>query len=224
MARKNIVVLPSVLSFPFGNIDGELAKMTKAGIRIFHYDVMDGHFVPNISFGESLFTQIVKPGFQADVHLMVTNPLPHALAFFRLGAEQVTVHYEAIKTGAMDFLDAIGHCRRGKVLGLAFNPETEPEEIEKLVPYFDKVMVMTVHPGASGGKFIADGIERIKKTKEMLERTNPAAILEVDGGMNEVTGPLAVQAGADYLVSGSYLCKAVDPVLAIANLTGNRQA
>ncbi len=217
---KTPVVLPSVLSFDFRHIENELARMEKAGLSFLHYDVMDGRFVPDISFGEAVFAQLVPAGFKADVHLMVADPLPHVKNFFALKAAEVTVHFEAIEKDVFGFLDQVGPLRKGRVLGLAFNPDTPLTAIAPLLPYFDKVMAMTVFPGRSGQSFVAGGVARVARLCQLAAEANPRMAVEVDGGITDVTGPLCVKAGARLLVSGSFLCRADDPARAAAAIRG----
>ena len=185
---KHLEILPSILSFDFKNINTELKRMKDNGITYLHYDVMDGHFVSNISFGESLYKQLVPEGFKANVHLMVTNPLPHAIKFYEMGADSVLVHYEAI------------------------------ENIASFV--VDIVMVMTVHPGASGQAFLKEGLDKIKILRDFIDNNKLNTLIEVDGGINGITGPLAVESGVDMLVSGSYLCKSEDLIKAKESILG----
>lgn len=216
---KHLEILPSILSFDFKNINTELKRMKDNGITYLHYDVMDGHFVSNISFGESLYKQLVPEGFKANVHLMVTNPLPHAIKFYEMGADSVLVHYEAIENIA-SFAEDIKPFKKDKQIGIVINPETDVKEVLPHLYLFDIVMVMTVHPGASGQAFLKEGLNKIKILRDFIDNNKLNTLIEVDGGINGITGPLAVENGVDMLVSGSYLCKSEDLIKAKESILG----
>lgn len=216
---KDIVVAPSVLSFNLFHLKEQLTDMWNIGIRTLHYDVMDGHFVAPISFGEHLFDYLAPKPFRSDVHLMVTNPLPHALWFFAHGADEVTVHYEAIKDDPEAFLAGVEKARQGRILGLALNPETEIDAaVCDLLKRFDKAMVMSVHPGASGQAYLEGSEKRVGALVEAFKDSGRRPFVEIDGGINGKTAPLALRAGATMLVSGSFLCKAEKPAKALEEL------
>ena len=214
------LVAPSVLSLDFSDLEKSLARMRAAGVKLLHYDVMDGHFTPWISFGEHLFKFFTHRGFQTDVHLMVNDPLPHAQNFINLGADQVTVHVEALED-PFAFIRGIAEYRRGRVIGLAIDPDTPLDaRVFAVLPHFDKVMIMSVVPGRSGQSFIEGSEERIRQIKDYIKDNNLDVIVEVDGGINDRTGPLCIRAGADILVSGAYLCMAADPRKALEDILG----
>lgn len=217
---KNIIVAPSVLSFNLFKLNEQLQTMKAIGITTLHYDVMDGHFVDPISFGEHLFKYLAPKPFKADVHLMVTNPLPHAIWFYSQGAEGVTIHYEAIKDNWQDFLKAIAPYRQGRILGLALNPETSVKEVLSLLEYFDKTMVMSVHPGASGQSYIPGSEKKVAELYQAYKDLGKEPLIEIDGGINAKTAPLARKAGATILVSGSFLCNSEKPITALEELVG----
>ena len=213
-------VAPSVLSLDFSRLEEELDRMRDAGVELLHYDVMDGHFTPWISFGEHLFKFFTGRGFRTDVHLMVLNPLSHLKNFLDLGADQVTVHLEALED-PQKFLKEIEPYRGGKVIGVAINPETPiDEKTLNSIRGFDKVMIMSVHPGRSGQSFIEGSQGRIRAIKKFSEREHLNLLIEVDGGINNLAGPSCLEAGADILVSGNYLCKAEEPKKAIEQILG----
>lgn len=214
------IAIPSILSFDFTNAKPYLDAMGKAGVTMLHYDVMDGRFVPDISFGESLFPKFHALGFAIDVHLMVTDAAYHAIRFLSLGAEQVTVHWEAIQADPNGFLAQVEPYRNGRVLGVAINPDTPLGLVIPWLSRFDKAMVMSVIPGASGKPYVPHSDLRVKALREAYDRLGKPGLIEIDGGINDVTGPLAVKAGANILVSGSYLCKAKDPKAAIDAILG----
>ena len=220
---KYPTVAPSVLSLDFSRLEEELERMREAGVELLHYDVMDGHFTPWISFGEHLFKFFKGRGLRTDVHLMVLNPLPHLKNFLDLGADQVTVHLEALED-PQGFLKKIESYREGKIIGVAINPETPiDEKALNSIRGFDKVMVMSVHPGRSGQSFIQGSQGRIRAIREFSERENLNLLIEVDGGINNLTGPSCLEAGADILVSGNYLCKAIEPRKAIEQILGKTE-
>lgn len=206
--NKEVKILPSVLSFDFQNIGKDLKRMKDASLLTLHYDVMDGHFVRNVSFGESLYKSLVPEGFEGNIHLMITNPLMHTKFFFQMGASSVLVHYEAIKDYVEGFLKAEEEWRKGKKLGIVLNPDTPLEAVYPYLDKFDIVMLMTVFPGASGQAFIPEGVDRVKELRNYIDSHKLKTLIEVDGGLNDETGPSVVKAGADLIVSGSYLCKA----------------
>lgn len=221
---KDIQILPSVLSFDFTHIEDELKKMKKHDLTILHYDVMDGHFVPDISFGESLYKQLVPQGFKANVHLMIEDPFPHVIKFYQMCAECVLVHFESFKGHQLkSFIKDINKYRiGGRKLGLAINPETDLNDVHDYIGNFDIVMLMTVHPGRSGQSFLDGSLERISALRKYIDDNGlkDKVLIEVDGGLNNETGPSVVKAGADILVSGSYLCQAKDIEAAKKSLIG----
>ena len=216
-------VAPSVLSFDFSRLEEEIQRMRDAGIKILHYDVMDGIFTPWISFGEHLFKFFKDKGFILDVHLMVVRPIEHALEFLKLGADEVTVHYEAIKNDISGFLEAIEPLRKNRVIGIAYNPETELDAASlSVLNHFDKAMVMSVHPGRSGQGYLPGSEDRLRILKDYSDQHGLNLTLEIDGGINGTTGPLAVASGAQILVSGSYLCSSKDPKATIEAILGGK--
>lgn len=216
-------VAPSVLSFDFSRLESELERMREAGVKILHYDVMDGMFTPWISFGEHLFKFFRDRGFILDVHLMVEEPTSHAVEFLKLGADQVTVHYETeeIGSGLDGFLRAVEPYRKGRMIGVAFNPDTELDSSTlSCLSAFDKAMVMSVVPGRSGQEYIPGSERRIALIRDYARTHGLDLVVEIDGGINGSTGPLAAESGAQILVSGSYLCSSEDPASAIASILG----
>lgn len=208
---KYPTIAPSVLSINFSNLDTELLKLKEAGIKILHFDVMDGHFVNDISFGEHLLKFFLNKGFELDVHLMVTNPLHHILRFLEIDTNlAITIHYETIKDNLNEFLKETEEIRKTHVIGLAINPDTDIEKAKNAFKYFKKIMLMSVYPGASGKSYVENSELKIKRIKEILEEINNPALIEVDGGINNIIGPKMIENGASILVSGSYLFKAND--------------
>lgn len=212
-------IAPSVLSINFSKLDEELSKLKVAGIKILHFDVMDGHFVNDISFGEHLLKFFMNKGFELDVHLMVTNPLHHIKRFLEIDKSlAITIHYEAIKDDLESFLKETKEIRETNVIGLAINPDTDIEEAKNAFKYFKKIMLMSVYPGASGKSYVENSELKISRIKEILNETNNNALIEVDGGINDVIGPRMIENGAQILVSGSYLFKSSDYKKAIDSI------
>ena len=210
------ILAPSILSADFCELGKQIEEIEKAGAQYLHVDVMDGIFVPSISFGMPIVSS-VRPRTKMfmDVHMMVTRPERYVEEFIRCGADGVTIHEEACDCVAETL------CRireAGAQAGLAINPETP---VEKLYPYLDKMdmaLIMTVHPGFGGQKFIEHSVEKVRELRALIERTGSKALIEVDGGVNLETGARLVEAGADALVAGNAVFGAQDPVEMIRQL------
>lgn len=198
---------PSLLSADFRVMESEIERMAAAGADYLHYDVMDGTFVPNISFGSGILKWAAKGPLPVDVHLMVEHPETHVADFAKAGAKIITVHAE---TG--------GHLNRtlsmireaGCLAGLALNPATSPDCLRYLIDAVDLVLVMTVNPGFGGQKMIPACLDKICEVREMLDRAGSKAYLQVDGGANIETSRIMMEKGADYIVAGSALFGAPD--------------
>lgn len=212
-------IAPSILSCDFANMAKDILAMEKAGADAAHIDVMDGVFVPNISFGFPIISAIrpyTKMPF--DVHLMITEPERYIERFIKAGADWVTVHYEACK----DVDKAIGMiASAGKRVGLSIKPATP---VSAILPYLDRcdmILIMTVEPGFGGQSLIPETLEKVKELKAILvERGLSHIEIEVDGGINAVTSKEAIAAGADILVAGSSVFSAPDMKEGIAALRG----
>lgn len=195
----NIPVAPSVLSADFSKLKSELDSIANADY--IHYDVMDGHFVPNISFGPDIFSYCKKSSeLLTDVHLMVTNPAEIAPIFLDLGADIVTFHYEA-EVHAHRLVHLIKNS--GAQAGISLCPGTPVSVLEDLIEDLDLVLIMTVNPGFGGQKFIPHSIEKLKALKELCRKHNAHPMIEVDGGISADNAADVVAAGADMLVAGS---------------------
>lgn len=197
------MIAPSLLSADFTKLSAEIELIEKSGADILHLDIMDGHFVPNITFGPMIVKQIKKiASLPLDVHLMIDNPEFFADEFINAGADYLTVHQEATK----HLHRLMSHIReRGVKAGVSINPGTPVYSLEEVINITDMVLVMTVNPGFGGQKFISAGVDKVKKVKELIKTAGSNAVIEVDGGVNDKTAPLLWNAGADILVAGSYI-------------------
>ena len=204
------ILSPSILSCDYMNMQRDFTACKEAGCKWLHADIMDGHFVPNLSFGYSL-VQAMRPitDLVLDVHLMITEPIKYAENFCKAGADYLTIHVEAdTRENVKKTLELIRSL--GVKPGIVVKPKTSAEEIAEFLPMVDLVLVMTVEPGFGGQKFMADMMPKVKKLREMLDEVNPTCHLEVDGGVDLNTCITCKENGADVLVAGSAYFKAAD--------------
>ena len=204
------ILSPSILSCDYMNMQRDFAACKEYGCKWLHVDIMDGHFVPNLSFGYSL-VQSMRPvtDLVLDVHLMIDTPIKYAENFCKAGADYLTIHVEAdTPENIKKTLELIRSL--GVKPGIVVKPKTTAEAIAEYLPMVDLVLVMTVEPGFGGQKFMADMMPKLKQLRAMLDEVNPTCHLEVDGGVDLVTGEVCKENGADVLVAGSAYFKAAD--------------
>jgi ribulose-phosphate 3-epimerase len=215
---NTVKIAPSILSADFSCLAEEIVKIDKAGADFVHIDVMDGHFVPNLTFGAPVVAAIRKvTTLPFDVHLMVANPQDYIAPFTKAGADIITVHAET----APHLHRLIQNIKeKGKKAGVSLNPSTPLSIIEEVLADVDMVLIMSVNPGFGGQQFIPGAVSKIARLKTMLAERNLAVDIEVDGGINAATARQVVAAGANILVAGSAVYGAPDIAQAIKDIRG----
>lgn len=210
------IISPSILSANFANLQADIEMLNKSAADWLHIDVMDGVFVPNISFGFPVLKAIQpiakKP---LDVHLMIVNPERYVERFKQAGASLLTVHYEACS----DLHRTIGQIRSlGMKAGVSINPETPAHVLKEIIPSVDLVLVMSVHPGFGGQKFIPETLQKICEVRRLITQSNSSALIEVDGGIGLQNAADVIAMGADALVAGASIFSTENPLETIENL------
>ncbi|MGG7035058.1 MAG: ribulose-phosphate 3-epimerase [Flavobacterium sp.] len=214
--KKNTLIAPSVLAADFANLQRDIEMINNSQADWFHIDIMDGVFVPNISFGMPVLEAINKHAKKTiDVHLMIIDPDRYIKTFKDLGANILTVHYEAC-THLHRTLQAIK--AEGMKAGVALNPHTNINLLEDVINDIDLVCIMSVNPGFGGQSFIENTYSKVEKLKELIVRKNASTIIEIDGGVTSKNAAQLAKAGADVLVAGSFVFKAENPIETIAGL------
>ena len=216
MSRKElpkagtIEIAPSILSADFANLAAEIKQVESASVKMLHLDIMDGHFVPNITIGPLVIAKI-RSGSELffDAHLMITDPEKYADAFIKAGADNITFHIETVPEPAR-FIDRLHNA--GVTVGLCLNPETPVKRIEKFASLCDMILVMTVNPGFGGQSFMNDAAKKISTIRQIV---GPNIRIEVDGGIEATTAGIVTGYGADTLVAGNAIFSKPDRVAAI---------
>lgn len=214
-----VKIAPSILSADFMNLERDVALLEEAGAGFIHVDVMDGHFVPNLTMGVPILKQLkCISKLPMDVHLMIDNPLEQLPWFLDAGADLVTVHAETLdEEGLFRAIETI-HAA-GVQAAVSIKPQTEVETIRSLIPLLDMVLVMSVEPGFSGQSYIQGSEDKVARIVEFARAANASPLIQVDGGIGIQTASLVAAAGADVLVCGNAVCAASDPAQAIAEIT-----
>jgi len=210
------LIAPSVLAADFANLQRDIEMINDSNADWFHIDIMDGVFVPNISFGIPVMASMKKHTKKPmDVHLMIVNPDQYISTFKKIGADILTVHYEAC-THLHRTLQAIK--AEGMKAGVALNPQTPIHLLEDVIKDIDLVCIMSVNPGFGGQSFIENTYDKVKQLKALITKKGASTLIEIDGGVNIYNAKALTEAGADVLVAGSFVFKADDPIATIKEL------
>ena len=203
---KRPIISPSVLNADLLHFDNEVKKIKDAGMEWIHFDVMDGHFVEAVKFELPLLEELCpKVDLFKDVHIMIDNPLEMVGSFKNVGANQLTFHYEACKD-EKEVSEVINKIHQlGMKAGLSIKPKTPVSKVFPFLKDLDLVLIMSVEPGRGGQKFMEQSLERISELRNQIDKVSSNALISVDGGINDVTGPKCLNSGADVLVVGQYL-------------------
>lgn len=216
MDNKSKIIAPSMLACNFGKLEEEIDLVNKSEAGWFHIDVMDGVFVPNISFGTPVMEIFKKHARKTlDVHLMIVNPERYVQKFAELGSEILTVHLEA-STHLHRTVENIKN--NGMKSGVAINPHTPVSSLNAIITDIDLVCLMSVNPGFGGQSFIENTYKKVEELRSLIEKTNSRALIEVDGGVNKENAKQLFDSGANVLVAGSSVFKSEDPISTISYL------
>ena len=216
MDNKSKIIAPSMLACNFGKLEEEIDLVNKSEAGWFHIDVMDGVFVPNISFGTPVMEVFKKHARKTlDVHLMIVNPERYVKKFAELGSEILTVHLEA-STHLHRTVENIKN--NGMKSGVAINPHTPVSSLNAIITDIDLVCLMSVNPGFGGQSFIENTYKKVEELRNLIEKTNSRALIEVDGGVNKENAKQLFDSGANVLVAGSSVFKSEDPISTISYL------
>lgn len=223
--EKETLIRPSLLSADFNCLKKDIDECVLLNITHIHYDVMDGSFVDDISFGEPVFKKIqeaYKGKIEFDIHLMTLNPMKHVLSFAALGAKEICFHYEVLTLGDIPKLKEVRRQYPDIKIGISICPDTSFEEIESILSLFDYVLVMSVVPGKGGQKYIEGSEKKVEKLDQYRKQHNLSYTIGVDGGINDKTAPLCIEKNVDFLVAGSYYFKADDKKKCLESLHPTR--
>jgi len=222
--KKIVKIAPSILSADFARLGEELKAVEKAGADLIHIDVMDGHFVPNITYGTLIVSACRRStGLPLDVHLMIDNPERYIEDFAEAGADFITVHEEAcihLHRTIQEIRMAGQKVGRRILAGVSLNPATPLISITEILRDIDLILIMSVNPGFGAQKFIESSLDKIHQARKMIDKFNPPPLIEVDGGVNDKTAPRLIKAGVDILVAGNAVFKSKDYKKAIRVLRG----
>ena len=212
------IISPSILSADFANLERDIKKVALAGAKWVHIDVMDGHFVPNITIGAPVVKSLRKAtNLVLDVHLMISEPKKYVKDFIEAGADIITFHYESQSDLTLEIIKEIKDAK--KLAGISIKPMTPSSAIEKFIPYLDMVLIMTVEPGFGGQKFMHDCVSKIADVKEFARIYSKNDLyIQVDGGINDISAKICTKMGANSLVAGSYIFNSDNIDLAIKSL------